>query len=409
MMSLKAAVFLILFISFMVFVAFFGRLPALRHTPIATLHKLIWVHIPNAVLSIDQFLTGGRVSRYLKRFGNYLLHDRHWVVVGFFLLILVVSEYMYLPDIWPVIGGFTKFTVVITVAMPYTFLYLACASDPGYITPENVKYHLSLYPYDHALFRPGKECRTCRTLKPARSKHCSICKRCVAKSDHHCIFINSCVGYGNQHWFLLLLLSTSIVCTYGGLLGLFTLTDRITERAPTWSIWPPKGMSMDRYLAVWGWAIQANVNIGAITLLALLTSPLVWGLLIYSLYLVYCGTTTNETLKWSDLKEDMQDGYAFSRPITSNSPKNSSIEPHCQRWPVEPEQVLVTTTDGQPPRTNGRTPGDRHWEKVWNLKEVENLYDMGFWDNLADIFIRDYNFGQSKASEPVVERRRRLR
>lgn len=393
----------------MVFVAFFGRLPALRRTPIAKLHTLIWVQIPSAVLLVDEVITGGRVSRYLRRFGNFMMHDRHWTVVGFFLLILVVSEYMYLPDVWSKISGFTKFTVVIIVAMPYTFLYLACASDPGYITPENVNYYLSLYPYDHALFRPGKECRTCRILKPARSKHCSICKRCVAKADHHCIFINSCVGYGNQHWFILLLISTSLLCTYGGLLGLSIMMELIAPRSPTWSIWPPKSMSMDEYLAVWGWAIQDNVNVGAITLLALLTSPLVWGLLIYTLYLVYCGTTTNETLKWSEWKEDMRDGYAFTRSIPPSWRKNPQIEPQCTRWPVEPEQVLVTTMDGQPPRETSRIPGEGPWEKVWSLRHVENLYDMGFWDNLVDVFVRDYTFGNSRDDEPIAERERRAR
>ncbi|KAH7013437.1 DHHC palmitoyltransferase-domain-containing protein [Ilyonectria destructans] len=406
MFSFQTIVLFILFISFMVFVAFFGRLPALRRTPIAKLHKLIWVQIPKAVLAMDQALTGGRISGYLTRFGNSMMYDRHWTVVGFFLAILVVSEFMYLPHMWPKIGAFTKLTVVITVAMPYTFLYLACASDPGYITPENVNYHLSLYPYDHTLFRPGRECQTCHLLKPARSKHCSICKRCVAKSDHHCIFINSCVGYGNQHWFLLLLASTAILCTYGGLLGLSHLTARIYQKAPTWSMWPPKGMSMNQYMGAWGWGIQENVNIGATTLLALLTCPLIWGLFIYTLYLVYCGTTTNETLKWSEWKEDMQDGYAFRRPMAPNSPKNKMVEPTCTRWPVETEQVLVTTMDGEPPRQDGRIPGEGPWEKVWSLNHVENLYDLGFWDNLLDVFMPNYTFG-NRGDELIVERRRR--
>ncbi|KAF5025582.1 hypothetical protein F66182_2326 [Fusarium sp. NRRL 66182] len=405
MISFKKIVLLVLFISFMVFVAFFGRIPALRRTPIAALHRLIWIHIPNAVMAVDQFITGGRASSCLSRFGTYMLHDRHWTVVIFFLLIMVVGENMFLPQSWPKLGPLTKLSVAITVVLPYLFLYLACTADPGYITPENHAYYMSLYPYDHTLFHPGHVCRTCQLLKPARSKHCSVCKRCVAKSDHHCVFINSCVGYGNQHWFILLLLSTAFLCTYGGILGLSIITERVQNWVPGWSVWKPSHMTLNRYLAGWGWGIQDNVNMGASTLLAALTAPLVWGLLIYTLYLVYCGTTTNETLKWSDWKEDMRDGFAFRRSMPANRQKNERVEPRSTRWPVEVQQILVTTQDGQHPKDDPAMPGEGQWERVWNLSNVENLYDMGFWDNLVDVFVADYEFGQRK-DEPNAERHR---
>jgi palmitoyltransferase len=48
-----------------------------RHTPIAWLHRLIWVYIPNGFLAVDQGLTGGRVSSYTARFARYLMYDKH--------------------------------------------------------------------------------------------------------------------------------------------------------------------------------------------------------------------------------------------------------------------------------------------------------------------------------------------
>lgn len=299
-------------------------------------------------------------------------------------------------------------TAAITVIMPYVFLYLSCASDPGYITPQNHAYHMSLYPYDHSLFQPGNECRTCRLLKPARSKHCSICKHCIAKADHHCVFINSCVGYGNQHWFLLLLASTALLTTYGAWLGVWLLSTRVQSRFPLWSLWPPKGMDLKRYLAILSWGLHGNVKLGATSLLALFTTPLVWGLCVYTFYQVYCGVTTNESLKWSEWKDDMNDGYAFRRRLPSDRKRDPRIEALRTRWPVEPEYIMVATSDGQPPRdTARRLPGEGEWERVWGLKSVENLYDMGLWDNFADVFIPDYNFGK-EVDGPVVGNKRRM-
>ncbi|GJC81325.1 palmitoyltransferase SWF1 [Colletotrichum liriopes] len=390
----------VLGISFMVFVAFFGRLPALRHTPIATLHRVMWIHIPNGFLAVDRLLTGGRFSTSMMRFGNYMMHDRHPTVVIFFLLILSVSEYLYLPGAWPQLPILHKVTGSIAIFLPYLFLYLSVMADPGYITPENHAYYMSLYPYDYSIFFPGQRCSTCNLIKPPRSKHCSICKRCVAKLDHHCIFINGCVGYQNQHYFVLLLLSTALLTSYGALLGFSLLSGKIGSQYPTWSVWPPKGMEIKEYLLIWSWALQDNVGMGAVTLLAAMTSPLVWGLLTYTVWLIYCGTTTNESLKWSDWKAEMDDGCAFKRSMPANRVKDTRFEPERTRWPLDAQQVLARTDDGMPPPDHG--PGEGEWERVWNLKDVENLYDLGLWDNLADIFVSNYDFNV-KRDQPLVE------
>ncbi|KAG5981554.1 hypothetical protein E4U55_002835 [Claviceps digitariae] len=393
MISLEWAIIGVLSVSFAVFVTFFGKLPALRRTPIGFLHRLIWIHIPNTLLSIDNRLTSGRLSSSVSRFGHFLMHDRHPSIVIFFIVLMAGGEYVYLPAAWHRLTLLTKFTVVLAVSLPYLFLYLSCAADPGYITPENHAYHMTLYPYDHALFHPGIECKTCGFLKPPRSKHCSVCKRCIAKADHHCIFINSCVGYGNHHWFILLLVSTAVLCTYGGLLGASLLSSSIRQHFVEWSPWHPQRQGWGMYFFIWGWGVQTNIGLGATTLLAAMTSPLVWGLLIYTLYLVYCGTTTNESYKWSVYKDDMDDGLAFRRKLCPKRERDLVREPLCPRWPVEPEMVFVALDNGGPPPPSMQLAGDGDWERVWKLKDVENLYDLGLWDNLGDIFVSEYQFG----------------
>ena len=325
------------------------------------------------------------------------MYDKHPTVMIFFFLLLSVGEFMYLPYAWPRMGMINKVLGSVAIVLPYAFLYLAAYSDPGIITPENHSYHMAQYPYDFSLFHPGASCRTCRLLKPARSKHCSVCKRCIGRADHHCIFINNCVGVGNQHWFVLLLLSTGVLTIYGGCLGLSILSAKMRAEYPNWSLWLPSAeMDLKAWLIVWSWGLQDTVSMGSVTMLALLTSPLVWGLLAYTVYLIYCGTTTNESLKWSDWKAEMEDGFAFKRRMPPNRAKNLRFEPAWTRWPVETEQILVRTEDGRPPPADdARLPGEGEWIPVWGLRDVENLYDLGLWDNLLDVFQPGFQFNES--------------
>ncbi|KAM7204887.1 DHHC palmitoyltransferase domain containing protein [Naviculisporaceae sp. PSN 640] len=402
-MGLIATIALVILgISFMTFVTFFGRLPALRRTPIAWLHKLIWVYLPNGIYALDERLTSGRVTTSCSRFANYMMYDKHPTILIFFILLLTIGESLYLPTAWPLLSPTQKLTGTITILLPYIFLYLAAFTDPGTITPQNHVAEMARYPYDFSLYHPGSTCRTCNLLKPARSKHCSVCKKCISKMDHHCIFINNCVGSQNQHYFVLLLFTTGILTLYGGVLGINLMSKKIVTRFPNWALLPwngnyGQGMDVKQYLVIWAWGMQETVSMGAVTLLALLTSPLVWGLLGYHIWLIYCGTTTNESMKWSDWQCEMDEGFAFKRRIVpAERQKNLRVEPAWTRWPVEAEQILVRTEDGRPPSRSldgdEGLVGTGEWERVWRLRDVENLYDIGFWDNLVDVFWPGYMY-----------------
>lgn len=411
----------VLAISFMTFVAFFGRIPAFRHTPIAWLHRAIWIHIPNGILALDQAVTGGRIIASAGSFGHYVWYGRHPTVLIFYILLLSVGEYLYLPGAWPRLSRFHQVVGAIAVILPYVFLYLAAFGDPGVITTATHARYMSLYPYDFTLFHPGQECRSCHLLKPPRSKHCAVCKRCVAKLDHHCVFINNCVGYGNQHWFLLLLLSTAFLTTYGGALGLGMIAETARTRSSVFALWKHPTHSWHHYFLLLTYGLQSDVGVGSVTLLAVMTSPLVWGLLGYQAYLIYCGTTTNESMKWQDWQAEMDDGFAFRRPLPSPRARDPRFEVPWTRWPVEPVQILVRTEDGEPP--NDPALGGKEvvvgvekeeereekeeapsWERVWHLRDIENIYDIGFWDNLVDIFVPNHSFRAEPPYSADLER-----
>ncbi|KAJ4423871.1 palmitoyltransferase swf1 [Gnomoniopsis sp. IMI 355080] len=409
MVSFTTIALIVLFISFMTFVAFFGRIPVFRNTPVAWLHNFIWNTIPASLLALDRTITGGRLSSNLQRFGNYMLYDRHPTVVIFFLILLAGGEYMFLPGAWPLLSPLYRTLTIIAVICPYVFLYLSCSVDPGYITRENHAFQMAQYPFDFAMFHPGAHCRTCQLLKPARSKHCSVCKHCVAKADHHCIFINSCVGAGNLHWFILLLFSTALLTGYGSWMGLSLMGDVIRARWADFSLWPPaaKGYNWSQYLLMWSYGLQADVGVGAVSLLMLLTTPLIWGLWAYNMYMIWAGTTTNESLKWSDWREDIADGLAYRRRMSPSRQKDLRFEPAWTKWPIEAETIMIHYENGPPPAESSNFPGIGEWTQVQRLREVDNLYDLGFWDNLRDVFWPQYRFAKGSAAVPVAERGRR--
>lgn len=71
----------ILLISLVTFIALFGRLPALRRTPIGWLYRVLCLHGPNALKAIDRCTTGGRVTSRGKSLFHYLFYQKHPIIL----------------------------------------------------------------------------------------------------------------------------------------------------------------------------------------------------------------------------------------------------------------------------------------------------------------------------------------
>jgi hypothetical protein len=293
----------------------------------------------------------------------------------------------------------------VLVTLPYIFTYL-CATHTGHYLGSQSK-HPHQYPYDHILYRPAQSCRTCNISKPARSKHCSLCNTCIAKLDHHCPWVNNCLGQGNYRWFLLLLLSLSVLEFYGAYLSYHILH-------PFLQTPPYQSFFSSEHLSHLGDAIVHAVNVGGLSIagvgmLASSTAFLPLGLFVYHCYLIWAGMTTNESQKWADWRDDMADGLVFvssRRAIRSHTMKRQEMQTHDATatadiklgvelglmagaeddpdvlWPVNSDQIVVRTNDGKPPKGQ-----ESLWRRIWSLAEVENIYDLGGWDNFVDVAI----------------------
>jgi palmitoyltransferase ZDHHC4 len=162
-----------------------------------------------------------------------------------------------------------------------------------------------------------------------------------------------------------------------------------------------RGKDWGTYVNLWALVIADNVRLGVTFLLAAMTAPLAISFLCYHLYLIWAGMTTNETAKWDDWKADITERLVFKS-------KKSRIYGQLQRksdggvpkssWPGTSDQILILT-DGEPPRAGFMLDSlsnfiaqpkdedaciDQRWDQVRSLREIENVYDLGFWGNLCD-------------------------
>lgn len=88
--------------------------------------------------------------------------------------------------------------------------------------------------------------------------------------------------------------------------------------------------------------------------------------------------------------------FKSRKPRTMSPDRELDVEEETQiPWPASTQQVIEVYEDGQVPESGSRRPFDKldgegrersdQWMQVEGLHQIENLYDLGFWDNLRDI------------------------
>ena len=214
----------------------------------------------------------------------------------------------------------------------------------------------------------------------------------------------NCLGKGNYVYFLGLLASLGVMLSYGTYLAYILMSETLQadmlqenpEADPNvrWSA----GKTWSQIFQFWGWALAHDVWVGSTGMLAAMTAPLAWGLFLYHVYLIWAGMTTNESSKWADWRDDIADGLVFRTERSLDNLQRSPVIEPLLDWPILSRQQLVSTQDGQPPTvqrngvaaqaarssTNASSNGPP-WKRVQSLHEVDNVYDLGFWNNFIDI------------------------
>lgn len=113
--------------------------------------------------------------------------------------------------------------------------------------------------------------------------------------------------------------------------------------------------------------------------------------------------TTNESEKWGELRDDVAEGTIWQARRVELLDDYPPLPPHVEPplaevdWPIEPKWWICRMRPGERPRRwkkgNGESESegqmvagevDERWERVGSMAEVNNIYDLGFWENLAD-------------------------
>ena len=96
--------------------------------------------------------------------------------------------------------------------------------------------------------------------------------------------------------------------------------------------------------------------------------------------------TTNESSKWAEWKDDVSGGYVYrDQGYTGcGEPAADTNVDLAVDWPIPRRQRLINLAhEGVEMHFDLQQP---RWRKVKGLDEVDNIYDLGFLDNLKEVF-----------------------
>ena len=198
-----------------------------------------------------------------------------------------------------------------------------------------------------------------------------------------------------------LLLSLGLVELYGAYLSWWILRPYL-RLSPVHAIF--SRARFNNIIDVFVYAMNiGGLSIAGVGMLCAATGFLPLGLMTYHCYLIWAGMTTNESSKWADWRDDINDGLVFKanrrdlnthralRKYGDHSSRQSNghnqplealksgSEPKIA-WPVYSEQVLLYTENGQSPAGE-----EALWTSVWSLNDVDNIYDLGGRNNFKEI------------------------
>lgn len=301
---------------------------------------------------------------------DYVFNKPNPLMQGFFLLLVIGGFSLFVQYGFPFLPNkrlgpvhvFLPFLLVLWTL--FTFV-VASTAPPGFVTGRNAHLLEDVYKYDGFLF-VKQECSTCKTPKVARSKHCRMMGRCVEKYDHYCPWINNTVGGLNFRYFLLFVFSTMVFLVYGTYV-FYNLIFHLIEKDKLWDVKFMNSATNEIVSADWKIILQFMLASHGMLMFLFVLCFVMGGTLIaffsYQLYMVKCGTTSNEAGKWADVK-DFYSSNKWKREQEIRGPDY-----------ISDAQLL----------SENAAPLAERMVKDFPTNIPPNIYNQGFWTNLKDV------------------------
>eukprot|EP01031_Cornospumella_fuschlensis_P027059 gene27060-32695_t len=274
------------------------------------LSRIILVQIPAFWRKVIISICGKSAFSSIYSIYDYTVNKRNPIMQGMYLVIINAAFLSWIILVSPEVPMqyVDSFHIPLSyawVAIAQFTFYLACATSPGQLTNDTVAAH-NHTTYDGLMYVSGTFCKTCKVPKIARSKHCSLCGTLPLFNVHiNTERLNQCVGELNYRYFLLFLLANASFFFYGAYVMVMVMFSEIEQKRLMHTVFVNRTTGEEfapTMIMVALYLIGEQTTAFIILALAIVMGIAVSCFLFYHLYLVYKGTTTNESVKWSSIQ-----------------------------------------------------------------------------------------------------------
>jgi palmitoyltransferase len=375
---------LTLYLSGAVFFAYFCLFADPEQSQIA---YLLTQKLPNSINQNVMRVVGAKRMEKMAMLSEYLLQLFYLVIVLGCWSIVFVYAYPMVAKSEHVSNVHMYIGVIVFLACMASFRQASNAS-PGYITHRTLAKH-DHFPYDNLLFPPDRVCPTVGIRKLARSKYDRFSRNHVARFDHYCGWLRNPIGEENYRFFLLFLVVHVVSCLYGSVVLSFLFYGEVLDKKLLEATFfnPATGQEFKAdWFIITQYLFQRHFYISSVVLLMTVMTFVLGGFLTYHVWLTSRGMTTNESVKWGQVRKwHKQESKRYQHAV-KNGLVSEQMDASNASSVVTDGDVTCTGAADPAPTANGQRGEKETGTPIYDPGPMpKNIYDNGIVENWREV------------------------